>query len=61
MLGTLREVGRELRRDELIIDELPRDLVKLTPPQVRERLASYGLLPPSPPRVGLRPMSRPSA
>lgn len=60
-LGTLREVGRELRRDGLIIDELPRDLVKLTPPQVRERLASYSLLPPSPPRVGLRQMLRPRA
>jgi protein required for attachment to host cells len=54
MLGTLREVGRELQRDGLIVDELPRDLVKLTPPQVRERLASYGLLPTPPPRVGLR-------
>jgi protein required for attachment to host cells len=54
MLGTLREVGRDLRRDGLAIDELPRDLVKLTPPQVRERLASYNLLPPPPPRVGMR-------
>ncbi|HEU4734732.1 MAG TPA: host attachment protein [Kofleriaceae bacterium] len=54
MLGTLREVGRDLRRDGLVIDELPRDLVKLTPPQVRERLTSYSLLPPPPPRAGLR-------
>lgn len=29
----------------LPIDEVDRDLVKLTPPQLRDRLVSYGLLP----------------
>lgn len=46
MLGTLRELGAALARDGLVIDELPRDLVKLTMPEVRDHLASYGLLPP---------------
>jgi protein required for attachment to host cells len=45
MLGALRDVGRELRRDMLVIDEVPRDLVKLTPTDLRDQLASYGLLP----------------
>jgi protein required for attachment to host cells len=48
MLGALREAGRELRRDELEIEEIPRDLVKLTPTQLRDQLASYGVLPPRP-------------
>lgn len=53
MLGHLREVGRELHRDMLVIDEVPRDLVKLTPTELRDQLASYGLLPapPAPPRL----------
>ena len=46
MLGELREAGRELRRGTLTIDEVPRDLVKLTDHQLRDQLASYGLLPP---------------
>jgi protein required for attachment to host cells len=46
MLGELRGVGRELRRDMLVIDEVPRDLVKLAPAELRDQLASYGLLPP---------------
>ena len=51
MLGHLREVGGELRRDRsLAIDEVPRDLVKLTTFELRDRLASYGLLPPQPSR-----------
>jgi protein required for attachment to host cells len=45
MLGALRDVGRELRRDMLVIDEVPRDLVKLAPAELRDQLASYGLLP----------------
>jgi len=48
MLGTLREVGGELHRGGLPIDELPRDLVKLTAAQLRDHLTSYGLLPPPP-------------
>lgn len=52
MLGELRQVGGEIRRDGLVLDELPRDLVKLTASEIREHLASYGLLPP-PRRVGI--------
>ncbi len=52
MLGALRVA--ELRHDGITIDELPRDLVKLTLPQLRDALASYGLLPPAPPRAALR-------
>jgi protein required for attachment to host cells len=50
MLGELRAAGRELPRTGVEIDELARDLVKLTPPQLRAHLESYGLLPPAPPR-----------
>ena len=50
MLGHLRDVTAALHRPGLIIDELPRDLVKLTPPQIRDQLASYGFLPPPLPR-----------
>jgi len=53
MLGHLRDVTVELHRPGLIIDELPRDLVKLTPPQLRDQLASYGFLPPPLPRPTL--------
>jgi len=52
MLGRLRELMKEL--PGLRIDELPRNLVKLTPPQIRDQLASYELLPPAPPRPTLR-------
>jgi len=45
MLGALREAGRTLSRRDLAIDEVPRDLVKLTPSQLRDQLADYGLLP----------------
>jgi protein required for attachment to host cells len=50
MLGELREAGRELPREGAAIDELPRDLVKLTPSQLREHLESHGLLPAKPAR-----------
>jgi protein required for attachment to host cells len=50
MLGELRDAADTLRRDRLVIDELPRDLVKLTPPQIRDHLADYGLLSRRPPR-----------
>jgi protein required for attachment to host cells len=53
MLGQLRDVTRSLHRPGLILEELPRDLVKLTPPQLREQLASYGLLPATLPRPPL--------
>lgn len=45
MLGELRDAGGELKRTVPLIDEIPHDLVKLTPAQLRDQLASYGLLP----------------
>lgn len=51
MLGQLRAV--DLRRNGLVIDELARDYVKLTPPQLHDQLVEHGLLPQSPPRPGL--------
>jgi hypothetical protein len=51
MLGELRAL--DLRREGLVIDELPRDYVKFTPPQIHELLVEHGLLPESPPRPGL--------
>ncbi|HEX7942869.1 MAG TPA: host attachment protein [Gemmatimonadaceae bacterium] len=52
MLGTLR--GMDLRRDGLVIDELARDYVKFTPPQIHDQLVKHGLLPAPAPRSGLR-------
>lgn len=51
MLGELRSAGPELRRGGLEVDEVPRNLTKLTPPELRDQLASYGLLPQPVPRV----------
>lgn len=45
MLGELRDARKRLAPSEIPTDEVPRDLVKLTPPLLREQLASYGLLP----------------
>lgn len=53
MLGQLRTEYGDLRRDSLELEELPRDLVRLTPVQLRDQLASYGVLPEPPPRPGL--------
>jgi protein required for attachment to host cells len=53
MLGLLRATA--LRRGGLIIDELPRDLSKLSIAQIRDQLAGYGLLPPRPPRPAISP------
>jgi protein required for attachment to host cells len=57
MLGELRDALDGLRGNDptgkpLTIDEMPRDLVTLTPVQLRQRLAEYGLLPPLPSRSG---------
>jgi len=46
MRGELRKAGRNLPKEGIPIDELDRDLVKLTPPELRKHLESYGLLPP---------------
>lgn len=50
MLGHLR-AGRGKASSDLSIDEIPRDLTKLTPPQLREHLAEQGLLPAPPSRA----------
>jgi protein required for attachment to host cells len=54
MLGELRKASAKSTRAPLTIDEIPRDLVKLTPPQLREQLASYGFLPVTTRRVARR-------
>jgi protein required for attachment to host cells len=52
MLGEIRAASANLRRGGLAIDEVPRDLVQLATPQLRDRLTEYGLLPARPPRAG---------
>jgi len=49
MLGELRKAQGALPHD-LAVDELARDLVKLTPAQLRDHLVGYGLLPARPER-----------
>jgi len=51
MLGRLRDAIKKV--PGLGVDELARDLVKLTPSQIREQLATYGLLPPQIPAPAL--------
>ena len=51
MLGFLRTT--DLWRDGVVIDDLARDYVKMTPPQIHEQLVAHGLIPASPPRAGL--------
>lgn len=46
MLGEIREAIGELREAPPIIDELPRNFVKLTPSRLRDHLVSHGMLPP---------------
>jgi protein required for attachment to host cells len=46
MLGMLRPLTGSLRRRDLEISEVGRDLAKLTTPQLREHLAASGTLPP---------------
>jgi len=53
MLGVIRTL--ELHRLGIVIDELDRDLVKLTPAQLRDYLTSMSLLPEPPPRPEMRP------
>jgi len=50
MLGELRAAGIP-RRDGVVVDEVPRDLVELRPANLRDQLAAYGLLPARPPRA----------
>lgn len=51
LLGMLRT--KQLGGDGIVLDELARDYVKMTPPQIHEQLVDHGLLAPSPPRPGL--------
>jgi protein required for attachment to host cells len=52
MLGSLRHaIGQKSLPAKLVIDELPRNLTRLTPPELREHLASAELLPAVPPRA----------
>ncbi len=44
MLGRLRAAAPGLLPDDITLDELPRDLVRLSPADVRAALASRGLL-----------------
>lgn len=46
MLGDLRKVDAVLHRADLVLDEIPRDLAKLTSPQLHDRLAELKLIPP---------------
>lgn len=55
MLGQLRDARRDFPVVE--IDEIARDLVKLTPPELRAQLTSYGLLPEPPARAPNRSAS----
>jgi protein required for attachment to host cells len=45
MLGRLRAAAPGLLPNDIALDELPRDLVKLSPGDVRSELDSRGLLP----------------
>ena len=47
MLGRLRAAAPGLLPEDIALDELPRDLVKLSPGDVRAELASRELLPPA--------------
>lgn len=47
MLGRLRAAAPGLLPDDIALDEVPRDLVKLSPGIVRAELASRSLLPPA--------------
>jgi protein required for attachment to host cells len=48
MLGMLRPLMAPIRRRDLEIAELARDLVNLSTPQLRDHLAATGTLPPVP-------------
>lgn len=55
MLGALRKATASLHHENLTIEELARDLSRLTAPLIREHLVDYDLLPSTPPR---RPLAR---
>lgn len=45
MLGELRKANGALKRNGLVVDEIPRDLMKLTASQLHDHLASLELIP----------------
>ena len=45
MLGELRKANSSLKRNGLIVDEIPRDLANLTGTQLHDHLASIDLIP----------------
>jgi protein required for attachment to host cells len=57
MLGELRKVDDVLHREGMVLDEIPRDLAKLTSPQLHDHLAQLKLLPPRQ-RPGARSAAR---
>ena len=57
MLGELRKVDDVLHRDGMVLDEIARDLAKLTSPQLHDHLAQLKLLPPRQ-RLGARLAAR---
>ena len=58
MLGKLRASAPGILPHDLTFDEVPRDLVKLSPADVRAGLARQGLLPPSTTSSAQRTMGR---
>lgn len=48
MLGQLREVLGAIHRPGLDVNEIARDLVQLSPGEIRDQLVAYGFLPPAP-------------
>lgn len=48
MLGNLRDARRALA--DIAVDEVPRNLTRLTPTEIREHLELYGLVPERPAR-----------
>jgi hypothetical protein len=48
MLGELRKANGALKRNGLVVDELPRDLAMLTLAQLHDHLAALDLIPARP-------------
>lgn len=53
MLGKLRATAPGILPHGVTLDEVPRDLVKLSPADVRAELSSHGILPPRTPFTAL--------
>lgn len=57
MLGELRRADGVLHREGVQVDEIARDFVKLTSPQLHDQLAQLQLIPPRE-RLGARSLAR---